>query len=252
MSFHPILLASGGAGAVIWLIIIVFWAFSTLAQKNREKKEAERRRALRPAGSSGAPPPPPPPPRKREVVDPEEELRRFLQELTGMGPAEPRAPAPPPPPPAQPPSTSARARKRTVPPPPPIQFDEPPTAPARVEPAGAYANTTQEIGAANDQHIYETLEEIEDIEVLMTRQAASLYSGETMVRQDSMLVNLSKIRVPLMTLPFVSYKSVRHAVDRPPLTDSRDALRQALIARVVLGPCKAFDAAPGKDGLANQ
>ena len=60
------------------------------------------------------------------------------------------------------------------------------------------------------------------------------------------------IRVPLMTLPFVSYKSVRHAVNRPPLTGSRDALHQALIARVVLGPCKAFDAAPGKDGLANQ
>jgi hypothetical protein len=85
----------------------------------------------------------------------------------------------------------------------------------------------------------------------MSRQAATLYSGETMVHQDSMLVNLSKIRVPLMTLPFISYKSVRHAVNRPPLTGNRDALHQALIARVVLGPCKAFDAAPGKDGLAN-
>ena len=255
MHFHPPLLAAGGAGMIIWLIIIVFWALSTMVQKSREKKEAERRRALRPAGPSGAPPPLVPPPEPQKAADPEEELRRFLQELTGMGPAQPKPEpaAPPPLPPAQPRRMTARAHPRTAPPPPPlIQFDEPPAAPARAEPAGAYANTSQEIGAANDQHIYETLDEMEDIEVLMTRQAASLYSGETMVRQDSMLVNLSKIRVPLMTLPFVSYKSVRHATNRPPLTGSRDALRQALIARVVLGPCKAFDAAPGKDGLANQ
>jgi hypothetical protein len=218
MSFHPPLLASGGAGAVLWLIIIVFWAFSTLVQKSREKKEAERRRAMRPAGPSGAPPPPPPPPTAHQDSN----------------------------------AAYVNKRKAATSQPPAIQFDEPPPRPAPVEQRGAYANTSQEIGAANDQHIYETLDEIEDIEVLMTRQAASLYSGETMVRQDSMLVNLSKIRVPLMTLPFVSYKSVRHAVNRPPLTGSRDALHQALIARVVLGPCKAFDAAPGKDGLANQ
>ena len=259
MSFHPPLLASGGAGALLWLIIIVFWAFSTLAQKSREKKEAERRRAMRPAGPSGAPPPPPPPPSpKREAVDPEEELRRFLRELTGMPPAPPKPQplAPPPLPPAQarPRAAYVNKSKAATSQPPAIQFDEPPP-PSRAPVApggGAYANKTQEIGSANDAHIYEMLGEIEDIEVLMSRQAASLYSGETMVRQDSMLVNLSKIRVPLMTLPFISYKSVRHAVNRPQLTGNRDALHQALIARVVLGPCKAFDAAPGKDGLANQ
>lgn len=259
MSFHPPLLASGGAGAVLWLVIIVFWAISTLAQKSREKKEAERRRAMRPPGPPGAPPAPPPPPPRQEAADPEEELRRFLREITGMPPEppKPRPAAPPPLPPAEPPPRMARQthkRKSAAPPPSPaIQFDEPPAAPTarEVASAGAYANTTQEIGSANDARIYETLGEIEDIEVLMSRQAASLYSGETMVRQDSMLVNLSKIRVPLMTLPFVSYKSVRHAVNRPPLTGNRDALRQALVARVVLGPCKAFDTAPGKDGLAN-
>ncbi len=172
-----------------------------------------------------------------------------------MGPAQPKTQpaAPPPIPPSQPRPMAAKTPQRKAPPrPPAIQFDEPPTRPARAEQTGAYANTSQEIGAANDQHIYETLDEIEDIEVLMTRQAASLYSGETMIRQDSMLVNLSKIRVPLMTLPFVSYKSVRHATNHPPLTGSRDALRQALVARVILVPCKAFDSAPGKDGLANQ
>ena len=170
-----------------------------------------------------------------------------------MGPAQPKPQpaAPPPIPSSQPRPLVAKTHKRP-PPPPAIQFDEPPARPARVEQSGAYANTSQEIGAANDQHIYETLDEMEDIEVLMSRQAASLYSGETLVRQDSMLVNLSKIRVPLMTLPFISYKSVRHATNHPPLTGDRDALRQALIARVILGPCKAFDAAPGKDGLANQ
>ena len=257
MSFHPPLLAAGGAGMIIWLIIIVFWALSTMVQKSREKQEAERRRALRPAGSSGAPPPPPPPREpQREAADPEEELRRFLREITGMPTAQPKPqPAPPPPLPTLQQKTSrsnAHKRKTTPPPTPAIQFDEPPARPVRVEPTGAYANTSQEIGAANDQHIYETLDEIEDIEVLMSRQAATLYSGETMIRQDSMLVNLSKIRVPLMTLPFVSYKSVRHAVNRPPIKSDRESLRQALIARVVLGPCKAFDSAPGKDGLANK
>lgn len=261
MFLHPPILAASDAGALIWIIIMIFWAISTLAQKAREKKEAERRRALRPAGPSGAPVPAPPPPSEPKAVDPEEELRRFLREITGL-PPEPPKPQPPPaaPPPLppsrhKPPASNAHKHKVAPPPTPAIQFDEPPPAPpvpTGRQSAGAYANTTQEIGSANDARIYETLGEIEDIEVLMSRQAASLYSGETMVRQDSMLVNLSKIRVPLMTLPFVSYKSVRHAVNRPPLTGSRDALRQALIARVVLGPCKAFDSAPGKDGLANQ
>ena len=45
MSPHPLFLATGGAGTVIWLIILVFWAFSTAAQKSREKKEEERMRA---------------------------------------------------------------------------------------------------------------------------------------------------------------------------------------------------------------
>ncbi len=257
MPFHPPILAANDAGALIWLIIMIFWAFSTVAQKMREKKEAERRRALRPAGPSGAPPAPPPPPlESRPPADPEEELRRFLQELTGMGPAQPDPPpAAPPPLPSEPPPppASRRHRRRPSPEPPPlIQFDQPPDPPVRAELSGAYANTAQEIGAADDQHIYQTMDEMEDIEVLMSRQAATLYSGETMVHQESMLVNLSKIRVPLMTLPFVSYKSVRHAANRPPLTGNREALRQALIARVVLGPCKAFDSAPGKDGLASQ
>ena len=253
MPLHPPILAANDAGALIWLIIMIFWAISTVAQKLREKKEAERRRALRPAGPSGAPPPPPPLPESRKPVDPEEELRRFLQELTGMGPAhskpEPAEPPPLPPEPPRPPPVRHHKRRPAPEPPPLIQFDEPTPAPVRVEQPGAYANLTQEIGAADDQHIYQTLDEIEDIEVLMSRQAAHLYSGETMVRQDSMLVNLSKIRVPLMTLPFVSYKSVCHPANRPPLTSDRHALRQSLIARVVLGPCKALDATPGKDGM---
>lgn len=244
MPHLPHLLAASDAGAIVWLVILVFWGLSTVLQKGREKKEAEKRRARQPSGP-GAPAPAPPLPR-REVASPEEELRRFLEEITGRKP-------PPPPPPAATPEPPRRVIVRKREPEPLIQFDTPPPAPDPVvaTPHNAYAQTSAEIGSIHEGDAYAPMGEIEDIEKLMDRQAAALYSGETMVRPDSMLVNLSKIRVPLMTLPLVSYKSVKHAVDRPALKGNRHALQQALIARVILGPCKAFGddvSSPGKSG----
>lgn len=236
MPHLPHLLAASDAGAIIWLIILVFWGFSTVMQKGREKKEAEKRRARQQYGSGSPAPAAAPPLPRREVASPEEELKRFLEEITG------RKTAAAPPPPAAAPDPPRRVIVRKREPEPLIQFDAPPPdpAPAPAKPHNAYAQTSAEIGSIHEGDAYAPLGEIEDIEKLMDRQAAALYSGETMVRPDSMLVNLSKIRVPLMTLPLVSYKSVKHAVDRPALKGNRHALQQALIARVILGPCKAF------------
>ncbi|MFO1489607.1 MAG: hypothetical protein U1F77_09945 [Kiritimatiellia bacterium] len=246
MPHLPHLLAASDAGAIVWLVILIFWGFSTVMQKGREKKEAEKRRARQQSGSRGPAAAPPLP--RREAASPEEELKRFLEEITGRK----TAPAPPPPVAAPEPPRRVIVRKRE--PEPLIQFDEPPPpapAPVVATPHNAYAQTSAEIGSIHEGDAYAPLGEIEDIEKLMDRQAAALYSGETMVRPDSMLVNLSKIRVPLMTLPLVSYKSVKHAAYRPALKGNRHALQQALIARVILGPCKAFGddvSSPGKSG----
>ncbi len=85
---------------IIYILLALAWVVIQLVARNAKRKMEEP-----PAGPTRSPPRPPP-----SVLDPEEELRRFLRELSGettTSPAPPpisTAPAPAPPPAFAPPS----------------------------------------------------------------------------------------------------------------------------------------------------
>lgn len=257
MPWHLPFLAAGDGEAIIWLIILVFWGISSLINKVKEKKAAEQRRAsgqqrttVPPRARSQASPPPPPPRHPAPASDPAEELRRFLEEITGKSIHAPEAspveepPVPdihfdPPSSPPQPAPVTAHAKAGT------IVFDPPLLMGASAPLAqGTSPSGMGEIKDADHGSVYDNVGEMEDIEDLMNRQAAGLYSGDAMMRQDSLLINLSRIQVPLMTLPLISYKSVRYETDHIAIKSSRHALRDAMVARVILSPCKALEHSP--------
>jgi len=108
---------AGDPGAVIWLIVIVATVIAQLVKAGKRLSQGQ----TPPGTDSGAPKAPP--------TAPQDELREFLENLTGTRTAPPQAPVPPQAPahPARPQrrGTAPRQVRRPVAPPPPL-----PAAPA--------------------------------------------------------------------------------------------------------------------------
>lgn len=230
-------MANGGVSleAIIWLIILVFWGIAQFIQKARE------------AGRPARPTRPPRPPPESPLDD---ELKRMLEELTGMPsresgttvleeePIEPSAETPPPrptPPPVQRPSRPGaptrpkpvHARVRFPPPetekPPPVPVVVPPPATVSVEVAGGVASAHRAHTAAREHPA-----EVEGVRAVGRLAMAGIGSAA----MQSRIVRSP--RVPLLTTRLTGQLGAPLIVARE-LRD-REELKRAFLAKMILDP----------------
>ncbi len=231
------------AEPIIFIVLAAIWVVVQIlnrAGKSAPRPKAPGERPEAPPGRSETPDRPV----ARPSASPEDELRRFLQELTGAPAEEPRPAAPPPPPPPPPPMprapTSRPARAATRPPPAPSRRA---AAPRRAAPH-PFASVSTEALRAEEKR--------------MTRAAARGLSDtmrQAMQRRaGSATVGAAALKLGMPAMPMLPPgagaafratpgRAARH--NRVPRGEP-DALRRAVVLSTVLAAPRAL-APPGSD-----
>jgi hypothetical protein len=220
MPIPPPILAKIPVELWIYLFFGVLWLIGVIHERIK-KRNAVRTPERRPEPTDppdGEMPPAGEAPEGPEA-EPEDlrELERQLRRLLGAPELEPE-PAPRPRPVAEP------VRVEAPPAPAVIRFDPPPRpVPAPDAPA--------EIDA------FAQVEEIRDIEELTDAATAA---RATTAHTHGYMVNLGRLKLPLLRIPVSTSLNRGHAVDRPDLR-RRDQLRDAVVANTLLGRPKGLD-----------
>lgn len=229
-------IANGGVSleAIIWLIILIFWGIAQFIQKARE------------AGRSARPSRPPRPQPESPLDD---ELKRMLEELTGVPSresgttvleeqtVEPSAETPPPrpPPPVQRPSRPVapsrpkpvHARVRFPPPeterPPPAPVVAPPPAAVPVEPAAATTSAHLAYAAVGEHAA-----DVGGVQAVGRFAMAGIGSAA----MQSRIVRSP--RMPLMTTRMTGHLGAP-LISARELRDKQE-LKRAVLAKMILDP----------------
>lgn len=216
--FTPILARSEGFGElIIWLVMGAIWLFSFIAERVRKRNA--------PPPAKPAPPPPRPAGENRDL----EELQRQLRRMLGAPETEDEPPARTTPEPA--PASALPALPARRPAPAVLQFDGPPPLPARTSPPSSQPAETGEVDA------FAAVAEIVDIEDAMKQPAAR---SASVVNPNQFLVNLSKLKLPLLRTPVMTMATVKSVVTPPAVRDPA-TLRQTMIGSILLAPPKGLD-----------
>lgn len=213
MPFPSPILAKLPGELWIYLFFGVLWVIGVISERIKKNNQ----RQTRPDPNAGRAPAPAEP---EEQTDPDlKELERRFREMIGMDSEPATAEAEPPPLPRAQPARAAQAEAGR------ITFD-PQTEPARpsraviVEPSDAFAQ----------------IEDIQDIAEIMDQTEGDTSRFKPGV---STLVNLSKIKIPLIRMPVLSQAGSRSQTPHRNLHD-RAILRDSLVANVILGPPKGL------------
>jgi len=192
---------------IVWLIVVFFWVVAQVIDKIKQAtgKEEKRppRRSAPPTDAAGQP-------------SMEDDLRDFLESLTGYAEEEeevheewhPKPQAEPEP---------ATVVRLDPPPPPPPPLPEPVLVQAK----------------PNADTDFKAIKEIEDI-----KETIHL-SHQSAVTQSSLL-HMQTIKLATVPMPAFHTQAHDHP-SKPPKFKNRKAFKDAVMAQVVLGPCKALE-----------
>jgi len=246
-----ILADSGGfISFLIYFVIAVFWVIGKVMQqrnarqriqdlkRRREEREREEQRTgnynrppeRRPESPPTRPPPAPAPAHKSL----EDELQEFLGRLAGIEP-EPPKPEPKPKP---------LITFDSAPPPRVVHQEAPP--PPRPPPRTAYTKPPAKRGDEDFDAMaaYAKINDIEDIKELeLDPDKASFGGPDVLLNVRAMLIDLSSISVRIPTIHIPTLRTA-HSKTTPPDVGSLDALKQAILSGILLGPPKALQADP--------
>ena len=242
------------APIIIWVVIGAFWVLAQIVQKkNQTAKLQDQARQMPPpdTGSASMSSPPPPashsPATQTAESSIEDEMRSFLEQITGNTPQPPqpqKASLPPPaparkvPPVGPPPIPASRKRAASNP---RLQFDAPPPQPLPTPlPIPSDFPTFDESIYAIDDDVYGQDTEIIDIVDLEKQiEGESLDADQALVNVRAFITKLDTLTVPIMSTQLLSMRPVRTRTSRPNLKN-REAMRQAVIARIILSQPKAL------------
>jgi hypothetical protein len=213
-TFTPMLARTEGPGDLIILVVMgVIWLFSVIADRIRKRNN--------PAPTKPAEPTP----RPAEKNDDLEELQRQLRRMLGGPETEDDPPARPQPPAAPP----ARRPQPAV-----IRFDTPAAPPPPPLPMRGSTTSAREVSEVD---AFAAVAEIVDIEEAMREPSSR---SASVINPNQFLVNLSKLKLPLMRTPVMTMASVKSVVT-PPAVQDPAILRQTMIGSILLGPPKGMD-----------
>lgn len=198
--------------ALIWIIIAFLWVVAQLVSQYKEKQRRAQRR-------NGAPPPAPP-----QGQTFEDEIRNFLENLSGEREAEPEEDdfAPPPPRPAEPPAPRPVAIRRR--PPRRLESDMDTAAQAMARAAGRQREILEAAAAEMPGEAV--------VEGVVEQHRGSTHA---MIDPETFLVDLRSLRVPMIQVPVQMLSITDETATRPPMNTTR-ALKQALISQIILSP----------------
>ena len=229
---------------IVWAIIGAFWLFAQISQKKKDYDRLRRQgkplnrpaidvegRQTRPSRTREA--------RNQPRANVEDEMRAFLEQLTGNAP-QPEPPEPPPAPVAPTPPPIPRRPEPT------IEFDdnaEVPTASLndsqnRIKELRDIDESIYEI---DDLNVYKEADKIIDIADLERElENEALHATQALVNVRTFITKLDTLTVPIMRTEMLSMRPVCTKTSRPNLTQ-RKAFRQAVVGRIILSPCKALE-----------
>ncbi len=199
--------------ALIWIIIAFLWVVAQLVSQYKEKQ----RRAQRQTGA--------PPPSRPQGPSFEDEIRNFLENLSGEREVEPEedAFAPPPPPrPAEPPAPRPVAVRRR----PARRFESDMDTAAQAM-ARAASRQREILEATAAEMPGEAV-----VEGVVEQHRGSTHA---MIDPETFLVDLRSLRVPMIQIPVQMLSITDEIAPRPPLNTTPD-LKRALISQIILSP----------------
>lgn len=197
-------IAAGGIEVIIWLVVFLFYSLAQLANKKRKSGQ--------PPGRPTRPARPRPPGRTAE-----DELKDFLEKLSGQAPAAPPKPRPAPPPPPTP---------RRAP------------APVRTTVAAPVSDLMQTEARVISEDRPSRARPIP--QPRRARTAASLFEdvqtpAHPTVKPSSFMVGLKGLSMPLMKIRFAMPHSQHPAGVQVRIRGPQE-LKKAMLHQVLLGP----------------
>ncbi len=208
--------ADSGLENLIYIVVAIVWFVIQIAAQNAKRR---KRQLPPPTMPMGEPPPPPP-----SVLDPEEELRRFLKELSGES-----APPPRPTPRAPPPTPSTAPPPPTFAPPPEIPPPPAATPPPIARPKPARPAVSRKRPAAPPP-----LPREEVVAAQTSERAADAVAPVSPTAPVSGLAFQGVAAFPIAA-------SARRRRRRVSLPMGRSALRRAVLYQTLLGPPRALE-----------
>lgn len=216
MPFPSPILAKIPGELWIYLFFGVLWIIGVISERIKKNSQAQPR----PTPPAGRVPPAEEPEPEDKPDEDLKELERRFREMIGLD-TEPATAEPEPPP----------LPSRTVPPRPPDLVPARITYDAQPEQRD-FARTT----SFDADDAFAQLEDIQDIAEVMDQSQEDTSRFKPGV---STLVNLSKIKIPLIRMPVLSQAGSRTQTSHRNLHD-RAILRDSLVTNVILGPPKGL------------
>jgi hypothetical protein len=238
---------------IFWVGVMIFWVIGQIAQKKKDqealKRQAKPQQVQRPQQAQSPAPRPvqsdrPSPSTSTSTPastgsrsDIEDDMRKFLEQLTGNAQQAAPKPTPKPAPPPMP-----------VRPQPTIQFDEEPVVRTVVK-KGKKADQSEtdrlhdideSIYDLDDSAVYKEADAIIDMAELERQiEGEHLHAAQTLVNVRTFIIDFDTLTVPIMRTDILSMRPVRTKTSHPKLSQKK-ALRQAVVSRIILSPCKAL------------